>query len=270
MQNDLENGLSLALYEEEIDRVHSSQTIPPAQKPFTKFLGLAAAGAGIFQGVCAIANIYNSFRARDTQDNLDKACRFSGKSREILAVILHNESTLKDEDNHLSLVMLASVLFEKEMETCLCQRIRCIAEEILRAIRDHNRHFNTEALESWASNQSMTTIAIIVMLLHGIRWGLQAKSESIENHILSIFHPAILDLLARKAPAHVANHIREDFRNPAVHGRKTYFEKSRYADLAKLMTSKHSFQEWLTSRSAECHPDDGLLHNHLLLARQYP
>lgn len=145
------------------------------------------------------------------------------------------------------------------MAACLCERIRGSSNEIIEEIKIHRSNFDTEALGAWAIGRTETTIAILVMLLHGIRWGLQRGNSTIRHQISDIFDARLLDVLANKSFALAANRIREDFRNPALHGRKTTFTSEEYGELSKLITSAESLRDWTKCDSNAVSSDAGML-----------
>ena len=184
---------------------------------------------------------FNDRKNRTRAGELESIQRFSVASRPILIEIIHNELTTNNKDNHLPLIVLSSILFEREMSACLCERIRSISGEINEEIKVHRSNFDTEALEAWTMRRTETTIAILVMLLHGIRWGLQRGNAKIRHQIEDVFDSRLLDVLTNKSFALAANRIREDFQNPSLHGRKTIFTQEEYEQLSKLIISAESF-----------------------------
>jgi len=294
MNDDLTNGLSLAEHNSEVSGVRQKQKFPAGEE-FLRYLGYssgAVCGAVAPQFHFGIIGELLDFlgEQRDRRastrliqirsglihpdlhkgERLDKIMHLSSGSRPILLEIIHHELSTTGEENHFSLVVLSSILFEREMGACLCERIRISSSEIIEEIKIHRSNFDTGALEAWSIGRTETTIGILVMLLHGIRWGLERGNTSIRHQIEDVFDARLLDVLASKSFALAANRIREDFRNPAIHGRKVTFTRDEYGLLSKLITSAESLSDWIKCDSNAVSADAGILQSHLVTAKRYP
>jgi len=263
MINSLEDGLSIRDHKKEIG--HFPLLVSPTTQEIMAFGGRVMAGL-IPSTIGSIGSLFSFYYRKKKRD----IKLVSEKSRPVLIELIRSEDALEKTGNFFLLVALSSILFETEMEICLCTRIKPIAKELVEAIERHKSNFNTEVLEAWIENKTETTLAIIVMLLHSIRWAVQENNEQIKSHIVCLFKDQFIDIVSQKSFALAVNEIREEYRNPAIHGRKTEFTYLEYARLARLIIGEESFRSWVSSTKNSFQVDSGVLHDHLLLAKNYP
>jgi len=192
--------------------------------------------------------------------------RLSTEGRNVLREIIRIEASGQG-GNDLPRVVLSSILFEREMTQLLAVRIAAVTEEILRETKKARPKFRSEVLESWAAGKTEPTLAIIVMLMNGVRWALANRNEAVRAHLLGIFDESYLDLVSRRSLAQAVDRVREEFRNPTLHGRKTTFTPEEGSCLVTLIVGYPEFTHWLHAAPGRISAEEAVLQSHLLLAR---
>jgi hypothetical protein len=193
--------------------------------------------------------------------------RCSKKSRSLLEAIARQEEKTPRKENHVHLVMLATTLAEGELGSLLAEPSREVIDTILDAQKAHNPKYKTEALEAWHEGRCPTTLGIEVMILTGLRWGVDQDRSELYDFINVHFAEPYLGLVRDLRMGAALDFVREQYRNPAHHGKKTEYSYGEYKELCRTIGGKASIVSWL-SRPGRVRPADiGVLHNHLLLTK---
>ena len=143
--------------------------------------------------------------------------------------------------------------------------MKSVIDEIAVAQKTKNKRYQTETMVKWAEGKVETSLGIVIMLLCGIRWALQRGSSIISEFLHQHFQSEFLDIVNDSRLTKSLEIIRNDYRNPAHHGRRVDYARSDYEALARLATGFNTVSSWMKCNPSPVSPDIGVLHNHLVL-----
>jgi hypothetical protein len=179
--------------------------------------------------------------------------------------LLYHEETFPAAQDHAILIAYASQILESELDRVLAMPALRIADGLIEALSKEKKDRSQAAnLERWAEGRSPTMIGTISLLLLALRRGCEHEVESVLEFLDSRFAPPYRALLTSKQLGRCLDTVRNEFRNPACHGTKT-FSREPYTEFVRRVIANERFGTWDAQgpNPRPPGPDLGILHHHL-------
>jgi hypothetical protein len=160
------------------------------------------------------------------------------------AGLLTLEPHFPEAGDYGQLIAPCSLLLEEETAKGLAEPARALGAHLCEALASRDgetRH--VELLKKWVSGQLPTTLGTIATILLALRRGLERADEPISTFLARRFRPDYIERIRTNSLAKLLDRIRNEFRNPACHGMRT-FQRSEYGAFLHLLLGRERILRW--------------------------
>lgn len=169
-------------------------------------------------------------------------------------VFLENAMSTGDELDYSPLVLLASQVIEDELGRLLSRPSKDAAALLQRVTSDSSI---TSVINRWLEGRLPMTLGTVQALCVGWRRAAQA------NEPAPGLGPRFVAWVQTRGPERAIGRVRDEFRNPAAHGQRT-FGPDEFTRFATLAVGSTSIGGWLVRGVAPPVPaDQALIHQYL-------
>jgi hypothetical protein len=270
MNSEIANGMSM---KEAINEAHklggclAALTALKATEFFRNDIGTQPRKfVGTYPILGTVGSLINLVLRFPKANSLKLVRRLNDGLKNVISEILKEENHTGPNDNFLTLVILGSALLDKFLVEIVAEPAREFADAIIESHLKRNRNYNVQALEGWRDGKVPASLGIVVMILSGLRRGLKQGRELIRSYIQKNFLPAYEECIMDVRMINAVDYVRSQYRNPACHLNRGFFNYNEYKDLSIIIVGNPSFNEWLKeSLYSKKEPDKAIFHNHLVL-----
>ncbi len=179
--------------------------------------------------------------------------------------LLRVELTFPPSSDYGILIVPASQILEAELDRLLVTPARAILQSMIDALL-YSRAYQRQAkiLEEWAERSFQATLGTASLTLLALRYGYEQDNLTIKEFISKHFREVYGALLRSGDLGKCVDVIRDQFRNPACHGR-AIFNGLEYAQFMSLMFANDSAVNWDLQGPSMAEPpaSKGVFYHHL-------
>ena len=172
---------------------------------------------------------------------LIKACPASTITR--YDTLYDFEPQTRHSHDHGFLIGLACQIVESEINRLLSEPAREIGDVMLKHLDRKKKKKPREFLEGWLENRIPTMIGVASFILMALRYAFDKKERQAIDFIEHHFRKDYTLLLSSNKLGISLDNLRNNFRNPACHGTRT-FSQEDYKSFVLLCLGSSSFREW--------------------------
>lgn len=200
---------------------------------------------------------------------LIKACPASTITR--YDTLYDFEPQTRHSHDHGFLIGLACQIVESEINRLLSEPAREIGNVMLKHLDRKKKKKPREFLEGWLENRIPTMIGVASFILMALRYALDKKEGQAIDFIEHHFRKDYTSLLSSNKLGISLDNLRNNFRNPACHGTRT-FSPEDYNSFVLLCLGSSSFREWDRHgpKPDQSIQEKAVFFNHLIQSKAIP